>query len=85
MNTRGVFYITNNLVVHYDTEYYSRSTCFFNAEGSRSQSRFVFSVGKGGDILYGGHAGGIGFGWRFELGIYEASRTYPTFHKVACP
>ena len=60
-NTGGVFYITNDsmyLIMYHDDEYYSRSTCFLNTEGSRSQTRFTFvnnSAVKGGDVLYGGH------------------------------
>ena len=59
-NIGGVFYITSNNMhlVWYIDGYYSRSTCFFNTEGIRFQTRFTFSnnsAGKGGDILYGGH------------------------------
>ena len=54
MNSGGVFYIASN--VYFD-KLQSKSTCFFNTKGSRSQARFTFvknSAGKGGDILYGG-------------------------------
>ena len=59
-NNGGVFYITGNNVYLDKNKfgYYSRSTCFLNTEGSRSQTRFTFvnnSAGKRGDILYGGH------------------------------
>ena len=59
-NKGGVFYIISNniYVVRHRDVYYSRSTCFLNIEGSRSQTMFAFannSAGKGGDILYGGH------------------------------
>ena len=62
LNTGGVFHITSDL--HYSMLrvkidiLVTSSSCFFNTEGSRSQSRFTFvnnSAGKGGDILYGGH------------------------------
>ena len=56
-NAGGVFYITSSCI-HLDAQYLSRSTCFLNIEGSRSQKRLTFvnnSAGKGGDILYGGH------------------------------
>ena len=51
------FYITSNCI-HLDAQYLSRSTCFLNIEGSRSQKWLTFvnnSAGKGGDILYRGH------------------------------
>ena len=60
INTGGVFYITSSnlhLVIDFSV-YYSKSTCFLNTEGSRSQIKFTFannSAGIGGDILYGGH------------------------------
>ena len=64
LNTGGVFHVTSDL--HYDVLHVkpgvkilvTNNSCFFNTEGSRSQSRFTFvnnSAGKGGDILYGGH------------------------------
>ena len=59
-NTGGVFYITSyNTHLYWNrfNQLYSRTTCFINTEGSRSQTRFTFannSAGKGGDILYGG-------------------------------
>ena len=59
-STGGVIYINSNdihLHLFSTNEYYSRSTCFLNTEGSRSCIRFTFannSAGKGGDILYGG-------------------------------
>ena len=64
-NSGGVFYITNNHVylLRYKKHYYTRSTCFLNTEGKRSQERFTFvnnSAGKGGDILYGGNVA-LGF------------------------
>ena len=68
-NNGGVFYITGNKVhlVKNATIHYSRSTCFLNTEGSRSQTRFTFannSADKGGDILYGGHvASGLDGDW----------------------
>ena len=69
-NTGGVFKIINNNIYQsqilyspISSTYYSTSTCFFNTEGSRSQTRFTFannSAGKGGDILYGGQ---VAFGF----------------------
>ena len=56
----GVFYITKNSITLVSRSYYSRSTCFFNTEGSRSRTRFTFAnntARKGGDILYGGYVG----------------------------
>ena len=57
-NVGGVFYIDSSSMYLVSLGFfYSRSTCFFNIEGSRFQSRFIFannSAGIGGDILYGG-------------------------------
>ena len=57
-NNGGVFYIASD--VYLGDLKVEENICFLNTEGRRSQTRFAFvnnSVGKGGDILYGGYVG----------------------------
>ena len=86
INTGGAFYITSDpyytlLYAGFDTgtnTLEEQNSCFFNTEGSRSQSRFTFvnnSAGKGGDILYGEHVFyGLDGDWNCLLSFKNVSK-----------